>query len=161
MRTKLSLIQPSIIALTIGLGISLVVIAQRSGDTAPDVSKLKQHIGYLASDKLEGRQTGTPGATAAANYIADQFKSYGLSCATPTLTCSNGKNTGFTKEYPFISGVDLGKYNSLRMTLGTTTAIGIVGEEWMPIGFSSNGAISHSKVVFVGYGITAPDLKHD
>ena len=150
----------SILVLILGLTLSFA-IAQRSGNVAPDVAKLKQHIGYLASDKLDGRKTGTPGATAAANYIAEQFKSYGLTCATPTFTCSEGKNTGFTKEYPFISGVELGKYNSLRMTVGTTTAIGIVGEEWMPLGFSSNGAISRSKIAFVGYGITAPDLQHD
>src|SRR4051794_36973416 len=126
MRIKLSAIQLSICALTVGMALSMVAIAQRSGSAGPDVSKLKQHIAYLASDKLEGRKTGTPGATAAANYIADQFRSYGLSCATPTLTCSDGKNTGYAKEYPFVSAVDLGKFNSLRITVGIVTAIGVV-----------------------------------
>lgn len=34
---------------------------------------LKKHIEYLASDKLEGRRTGEPGANAAAKYISEEF----------------------------------------------------------------------------------------
>jgi hypothetical protein len=40
--------------------------------------KLKQHIGYLADDKLEGRGSGTPSELKAAKYIAKQFKKIGL-----------------------------------------------------------------------------------
>ena len=35
-------------------------------------------IGYLASDKLEGRRTGTPGEKLAYEYLSDQFKKLGL-----------------------------------------------------------------------------------
>ncbi len=37
-----------------------------------------EHIAYLASDELEGRQPGTPGGIAAGDYIADRFVEYGL-----------------------------------------------------------------------------------
>ena len=40
--------------------------------------KLKKHIEYLASDKLEGRGTGTAAEQKAARYIAKQFKKIGL-----------------------------------------------------------------------------------
>ncbi len=40
--------------------------------------ELKAHLSYLASDELEGRETGTPGNDKAAQYIADQFKSFGI-----------------------------------------------------------------------------------
>lgn len=40
---------------------------------------LKKHISYLASDKLKGRGTSSPEETLAAEYIAKQFKSAGLS----------------------------------------------------------------------------------
>ena len=33
------------------------------------ISNLQSHIGYLASDALEGRRTGTAGATAAMEYL--------------------------------------------------------------------------------------------
>ena len=39
---------------------------------------IKKHITYLASDKLEGRGTGTPGEKLAAEYIIRQFKKIGL-----------------------------------------------------------------------------------
>jgi len=38
------------------------------------IEELKDHISYLASDKLEGRQSGKPGAKLAAQYIADHFQ---------------------------------------------------------------------------------------
>jgi aminopeptidase N len=39
---------------------------------------LMAHVEYLASPKLEGRQLGTEGATAAATYIAERFRAIGL-----------------------------------------------------------------------------------
>ncbi|MGB5363086.1 MAG: M28 family peptidase, partial [Aureibaculum sp.] len=41
-------------------------------------NKMKEDVSFLADDKLEGRQTGTPGEKAAATYIADRFKEIGL-----------------------------------------------------------------------------------
>jgi Peptidase family M28/PDZ domain len=41
--------------------------------------KLKKHIGYLASDRMKGRGTGTPEERKAAEYLAEQFKKIGLS----------------------------------------------------------------------------------
>lgn len=43
-----------------------------------NVAKIKTHIKFLASDKLKGRGTATQDELTAANYIAKQFKSYGL-----------------------------------------------------------------------------------
>ena len=37
------------------------------------ISNLKSHIGYLASDVLEGRRTGTAGADAAKDYLVNQY----------------------------------------------------------------------------------------
>jgi hypothetical protein len=43
--------------------------------TAEDAAK---HLNIIASDAFEGRETGKPGATMAANYIAAEFKKLGL-----------------------------------------------------------------------------------
>lgn len=43
-----------------------------------DKSEIKSHISYLASDELRGREVGTPGIEMAADYIADEFKKYGV-----------------------------------------------------------------------------------
>ena len=41
-------------------------------------TRIKKSVSYLASDKLEGRRTGTPGEELAATYISKQFKKAGL-----------------------------------------------------------------------------------
>lgn len=39
---------------------------------------IKEHVFTLASDEFEGRRTGEKGQKMAANYLADQYESYGL-----------------------------------------------------------------------------------
>ncbi len=41
-------------------------------------TRIKEDVNFLASDKLEGRQTGTKGEKAAADYIVKRFKELGL-----------------------------------------------------------------------------------
>ncbi len=43
-----------------------------------DIDSMKSAVDYLASDSLEGRETGEPGQTKAAKYIAGQFRLFGL-----------------------------------------------------------------------------------
>src|SRR5699024_12700833 len=53
---------------------------QDSEALSPDltVKDLQQHINYLASDSLQGRQAGTPGEDMAREYIVDHFRGFGL-----------------------------------------------------------------------------------
>ena len=41
-------------------------------------AEVRNHIEYLASDALQGRNTGTPGNILAAEYIAAHFKKHGV-----------------------------------------------------------------------------------
>lgn len=62
--------------------ISLVVTACFSPKLAVDESvvfTIKENVEYLASDELEGRETGTVGEAKAAAYIVKHFDKYGLS----------------------------------------------------------------------------------
>ena len=49
----------------------------QSQDSAP-AARWWKHMQFLASDKLEGRLTGTPGHRKAAEYAAEQLKNAGL-----------------------------------------------------------------------------------
>lgn len=51
---------------------------------APDSARILADIAYLASDRLEGRRTGSPGNDSAAAYIARRYRSLGLAAMTPT-----------------------------------------------------------------------------
>jgi hypothetical protein len=142
-----------------------VAFAQQA--PAPDVDALKKHVGYLASDELEGRRPGTAGADKAANYIAEEFHRLKLGCASNLgagdLNCNHtGKRRdGYLKEFPFIAGVELAKNNSMSFTRDGKKNDVALGAEWTPLGFSSNGDVAQAGLVFAGYGITAADLKYD
>ena len=65
--------------------------------------KFKQHISYLASDELEGREAGTDAEKKAAQYVATEFKNIGL----------EPKGTdGYFQGFDFIMGKTFGE-NSL------------------------------------------------
>src|SRR5215813_123703 len=152
--------------------ILLFILAQaaftrQAPSIAPNVEALKKHVGYLASDELEGRRPGTAGADKAADYIAEEFHRLKLGCAPERgeadFKCRhNGKRrSGYLKEFPFIAEVVLSKNNTMNFTRdGKNNVVGI-DAEWTPLGFSSNGSVAQAGLVFAGHGITAADLKHD
>ena len=144
-----------------------VAFAQQAPSTAPDVEALKKHVGYLASDELEGRRPGTTGANKAADYLAEEFHQLKLGCAynlgEGDLKCRHDgkRRNGYLKEFPFISGVELAKNNSMSFAReGKNNAVAL-GAEWTPIGFSSNGSVAQAGIVFAGHGIIAADLNHN
>ena len=130
----------------------------------PDVERLRAHVTYLASEKLEGRRTGTEGAREAARYVAREFIRAGLrpgagvNCGEPAEAC-------YMQQFPYVAGVELGKGNALTATrradAGVPLAIDFkVGEDWMPLGFGSSGKVE-GPVAFVGYGISAAEQSYD
>src|SRR5262245_11631748 len=52
-----------------------------SSDLTAEGQRWWAHIAYLADDKLEGRNIGTPGFAAALDYVEGQFKDIGLTPA--------------------------------------------------------------------------------
>lgn len=116
------------------------------GAVAQQPDRLQHDVKYLASDALEGRRTGSKGATEAANYIAKEFSRLKLTPVVPH----------YLQKFPYVAGVTLGKTNTL--------AFGEIRFEphvdWLPLGFSSSARVAGS-LVFVGYGITASELNYN
>src|SRR6266498_4186036 len=128
----------------------------------PSVDRLRQHVSYLASDALEGRRTGTPGANDASHYIAGEFARMGLRPATPTARAPKTRGEAlsrFLQRFPYVAGVELGKDNLMSSSLSDSATLRI-GEDWMPLGLSANGRVE-APAIFVGYGITAAELNYD
>lgn len=146
--------------------LSVSALAQQPAPSTPSVDRLRQVISYLASDALEGRRTGTPGANDAAHYIAGEFNRYGLrpglQIARPART--RGENQArYLQPFPYVSAVELGSNNLFFVNPGRAddTAQFLVGQDWMPLGFSSNASVKSAEVVFAGYGISSAELKYD
>lgn len=105
------------------------------GITAAGASK---HLHIIASDEMEGRETGKPGNDKAAAYIAEQFKKMGLSAPVsgsyfqPVALVENR----FDVKYLKLNGQELTS-----------------GEHFYMANSGVDNTISTSEVVFIGYGI--------
>jgi aminopeptidase YwaD len=132
-----------------------LVLAIAVGVVAQEPDRLQQHVKHLASEALEGRRTGTKGATEAARYIAAEFKRVGLEPVARDAK-RNGSESRYLQPFPYVAGVTLGKEN--KFILGNNKLA--AGVDWLPLGFSSSAKVT-GKLVFVGHGITASELNHN
>ena len=118
---------------------------------------LKAHVEYLASDELEGRETGKPGARKAADYIAQQLQLAGIESF-------GDKEDSYFDEFEFNSGAEIIKpENALRVTEDNSRPLSklthstdyAVERDFRPLAFSANGE-AEGEVVFGGYGLAMP-----
>jgi Zn-dependent M28 family amino/carboxypeptidase len=111
------------------------------------------HIKALASDEFEGRAPGTKGEELSTNYIADQFKKIGLKPGNP--------DGSYFQDVP-LAGIKSEPAMSFVGKSGATVQLKF------PDDFVASSArlqdsikIDNSDVVFVGYGIVAPEYGWD
>lgn len=130
-------------------GLAPSLYAQKAAPAAQlSAERATKHVQFLASDKLQGRRAGTSAADEAAAYIEKEFRSYGLKPAS---------SAGFRQPFNFVSGVKLGEQNSFTVKTASGSRSLKVGEEFMPLAFSSSDPVS-GELLFAGYGISAPGL---
>ena len=111
-----------------------------------------QHIKDLSADSMEGRAPATPGEQKAIAYMQGQFKALGLAPGNPDGTyLQNVDLMGYTST-PTASFTARGKHIALKY----------------PDDFIANSRhnkpetnIDNSDIVFVGYGVVAPEYGWD
>ncbi|WP_413665145.1 M28 family metallopeptidase [Microbulbifer sp. CNSA002] len=114
---------------------------------------LHKHVAVLASDEFEGRAPASKGEELTVNYLAEQFKALGL---TPGAVDSDG-NPSWFQEVPIVE-------MDIQSTPLTIQGEG-VGQVLKPIDDmvaftqrqTSASSLNESELVFVGYGIVAPE----
>jgi len=117
---------------------------------------LFDYVKELASDKYGGRLTGTAGYDAAARWAAGLFSSWNIKPA--------GDDGGYFQHFPdpytlVLPGAEL----SLVVPVGSGGLIRksyLYEQDFFPGSTSDSGSLS-AEVVYVGYGITAPELDYD
>jgi len=119
-----------------------------------DAEKIRAHVKFLSSDLLEGRGMGQRGSDIAAEYIATQFALDGLKSA--------GDQGTYFQEVPMVS-----------VTTLPDTTFSFVPKNGEPLQLTNlDDFVIHNEtqtdvadidapIVFVGYGITAPEYKWD
>jgi Zn-dependent M28 family amino/carboxypeptidase len=115
---------------------------------------IRAHVKFLSSDLLEGRGTGQRGGDIAAEYIATQFSLYGLK--------PSGENGTYFQDVP-MAGVKTLPETSFQLAPANGETITLKNlEEFVTNNESqTENADIDAPIVFVGYGITAPEYKWD
>jgi Tol biopolymer transport system component len=104
---------------------------------------LRGEVGFLASQRLEGRRTGTEGARLAAEFLVEQLKAAGVQPL-------NGDR--YLEEFEFSAGVNVITNENRFEVHG---AAFVLGKDFHPLTFTGNGKVD-GDVVFAGYGLSAP-----
>ncbi|MEI6713762.1 MAG: M28 family peptidase [Verrucomicrobiota bacterium] len=111
------------------------------------VADLKKQVEWLAAPEREGRRTGSPGAAASADWVADYLKRSGVDAI------GGGYFQGF--EYP--AGVALvADHNSLKVSREGKDLAFQLDKDFRPLPFSDSG-VAEGEVVFAGYGLSVPE----
>jgi Zn-dependent M28 family amino/carboxypeptidase len=141
---------------------SLLLAACATSTNAPagaptaqvEASRLSEHTRILASDPFGGRAMGTEGEERTVRYLIEQFTAAGLE--------PGGENGGWTQTVPLI-----------RTRIAPQARFSIAqGGETVPLRFPDDvymttvrpveaARISAAPMVFVGYGVSAPERGWD
>ncbi len=110
------------------------------------------YVQFLASDQLEGRGTGSQGHRVAADYVAKHFQQDGM---TPAGT------SGYIQPVRFYSRKIVEEQSSLALVRAGKTEPLQIGEDAIIRAQVRPAAHLHAGLVFVGYGLSVPELKYD
>jgi len=136
-----------------------VTAAQAADGPRFDPKRLAQDVKTLSSDEFEGRGPNTAGETRTVDYLVQQFKAAGLQ---PGGDLKDGKRA-WTQDVP------LGRFEikgpvKLTLTQGGASRELKQGPD-MAVRASMSGlkqvSFKDAPLVFVGYGVTAPERKWD
>lgn len=111
--------------------------------TMKDVTRL------LSSDEFEGRMPGTPGEEKTIALLTERFKAAGL---------QPGNGESWVQEVPLIE-ITGRNYAPLTITGKGGTQSFAFGKDWVGVTYREEArtTLSDSELVFVGYGINAPE----
>ena len=119
-----------------------------------DSEKIRAHVKYLASDELEGRGMNQRGGDLAADYIAAQFKSYGLVPA--------GENGTYFQQVPMVGVKTLPESTfALVPNAGAPLELKALDDYVTTNERQTESADIDAPIVFVGYGISASEYQWD
>jgi len=121
--------------------------AQKKGIESINTNDLKRHMQFLASDELEGRDTGEPGLQVAARYLAVQAESLGLQPLD--------QDKDYMQSY-FIQEKAYDRENSSITITAADSSISVSSKPfYMFPAPGGDHTLIEGEVVFAGYGINS------
>ncbi len=129
--------------------------AVKAAEASVDPEHIRAQVKFLSDDLLEGRGPGLRGSEIAAKYIATQFALYGLK--------PGGDSNTFLQQIDFVG----------MKVIPAKTMFTLLPQKGAPISltYADDYTVSNSTltpvanidapIVFVGYGVTAPEFQWD
>jgi hypothetical protein len=127
-------------------------LAHAASPVLPTAEWMLDQIKFLAGPETAGRESGAPGAERAARHIADVFRA-------AQLRPGGDGGQSYLQTFSVPTGIRLGPRNALTLVAPTRRAL-VLGTDFTPLAVSADGVVE-GELLFVGYGITAPDLQYD
>lgn len=121
---------------------------------AVDPKRLSDTVRVLASDEFAGRSPGTEGETKTVNYLVETFRSLGLE--------PGGERGGWTQDVPLLR-TQLETPRTLQITIkGKPRPLVQAKDVYLStVQDAQTAAIENAPLVFVGYGVSAPERQWD
>ena len=123
--------------------------AQKKGLESISKHDLRTHMKFLASDELEGRDTGEPGLQIAARYLAVQAEQLGLKAMDA--------DADFMQPYIIEEKAYDREKSKVFITVGDTLVTENSQAFYILPAPAGDESIIEGEVVFVGYGINAEE----
>ena len=121
---------------------------------AIDSGTLMSYVRVLAADSLMGRAPGTPGEDKTIAYLTEQFKALGLQPGNTDGT--------YIQKVPLV-GITVTNSPTLTFNKGGTTESLKWRDDYVAWTkhVATSASLDKSPLVFVGYGVEAPEFKWD
>lgn len=132
--------------------LGVATAAAQSGELMSEGKAWWAHVQFLADDRLEGRNVGSPGYEKAVDYVESQFRAIGLKPA--------GTN-GFRQPV---------KFDSRTLAAGRSQLVLVRDGKDEPLEIGQDGSLNargeldgliEAPMVFIGYGLSIPDAGWD
>jgi len=134
------------------LALPTALAAQTRSVSPITKAEIDGQLRFLSSDLLEGRAPGTRGGQLAAQYIADQLRTFGV---------EPGVNGSYFQPVPIdvLTTVQSSVHASAS---GKATATLRPGQDVvLSAGSATPQSAAHGELVFIGYGAVAPEYRWD
>lgn len=122
--------------------------------------QLMSHIAVLAHDSLEGRRPASRGEELTIRYIVSQYEAMGLPPGAGLEPM--GENGSFLQKVPIV-GTQIDPKTTLEFSKGSTSLSLKFYDDFIALSGYHQALVSlkDAEVVFVGYGIVAPEQDWD
>ena len=137
--------------------------AVKTAEESIDGEKIRAHVRFLADDLLEGRGPGLRGSELAAKYIATQFALYGLK--------PGGDNGTYLQQVNFVGMKAIPEKTTMSLVPKRPEGQMSIGLFSIDLKYGDDFTVSNrtltpvaeidAPIVFVGFGITAPEFGWD